>query len=385
MERSRAALILCGAGICALRILVPLCVALALWGPSGASAEDRTASRIHTLERLAQTGEIRRAEAVLTRLIRTAPTAQAASAYNRALARIMRTAPVHLRGGVSLRPSTNITRAANAAQFTTLIGDFDITDGGQPRSGLGLNVNIGATYRLPITEGRTVEMTGLLAREWFAERDLRHVSATARVDVVDRQQGLTRRVGAFVTHTHHDGHSGPSSSRPDATRYGLRGAWSWDDGDITRSLRGQLEYRDYVNQDARDATFASVDVSGSRPVSDRTRLTWGGGIERMRPALGYQRYWGANAHVGLTHQVTQTTRLGATARLALRRYDDDFASVDYARADEIFKLGLSASNSQIRVAGAVPTLTCSHTEHRSNIALYQTRYTDCGVTFSFDF
>ncbi|WP_375280244.1 surface lipoprotein assembly modifier [Pseudooctadecabacter sp.] len=227
-------------------------------------------------------------------------------------------------------------------------------------------------------------MTGLLAREWFAERDLRHMSATARVDVVDRRQGQTFRFGAYVTHTHHDGRDGPPSSLPDATRYGLRGAWPWDDGDMRRGLRGKLEYRDYVHQDARDAGFASVDLDWSRPLSDRTRLSWGGGVEHMRPALSYQRYWGANAHMGVTRQVTDTTRLGATARLALRRYDHDFASVDYARTDEIFKLGLSASNSQIRVAGAVPKLTCSHTEHRSNIALYQTRYTDCGVTFSFD-
>ncbi|WP_375280245.1 hypothetical protein [Pseudooctadecabacter sp.] len=122
------------------------------WAPSGAHAEDRTASRIHTLERLAQTGEIRRAEAVLTRLIRTAPNAQAAAAYNRALARIMRTAQVRLREGVSLRPSTNITRATSAAQFTTLIGHFDITDAGQPRSGFGLNVDIPGD--LPVADHR---------------------------------------------------------------------------------------------------------------------------------------------------------------------------------------------------------------------------------------
>ena len=206
-----------------------------------------------------------------------------------------------------------------------------------------------------------------------------------RAEMIHRQPRQTLRYGAFVNRSLYDANTGSPAGKPDAWRLGVDAQWSRDHNGVSRTISGRFEYRDHVEQDARDGPFARVSALWATPLGARGRLHWGIGLERHRPELDYQRNWGASARVGYAHMVTDTIRLGGSLSATLRRYDTDFATVDFARADDIYRIGLAVSDSKIRIAGAVPVLSCGYTDHRSNIALYETSYTDCSVNFSFGF
>ena len=337
------------------------------------------------IDALAKAGQQRRAEAILQSAVRKAPDERTALPYAVALAKLQRRAPLQFHGSFNLRPSTNVTRAATGKTFNTLLGTFTIDDGGDQRSGLGLNVGVGASYRVPLNPKRTLVFGAGVTREWYDERELRQWTTNLRASVIERGPQRTRRLGAHLFQTTYDLGRGEARTSRDFSRYGVTASWSQDHQQTTRTLSTLLEYRDYVDQDTRDASFGRIGLSWTKPTSARGRLNWGGDIERLRPKVDYQRYWGLGARVGYRHRVTKPLSIGINASMHFRAYDTDFSAVDYARSDRISRVGLSITNTSIKVAGAVPTLRCSHTDHHSNIALYETSYTDCGLTFSFEF
>jgi hypothetical protein len=363
-------------------------ILLAAFG-AAAHAQDQTVDQTHrriaALRTLLDDGQQRRAEALLAQFIRTAQSPQAGARYAALLAEAQRSQPFQLHGSFGLLPSTNVNRAATATTFSTLAGDFTIDDGGDARSGLGLNVRLGATYRLPLDTAKTLQLSGQIGRTLYDEDVLRSWSGQLHAEIVQRQPQQTLRYGVYVSHRRHDVNASSPTDSPNAWRYALHASWSQDLGDLRRTVSGRLEYRDYVEQDARDGPYAKANIGWSMSVHEQGQLQWGVGLERHIPDLAYQRNWGVNAQLGYTHQITETFRLGGSLGATFRRYDTDFATVGYARTDDIYRIGLSASDTRIKIAGAVPTLSCSYTDHRSNIALYETSYTDCSVTLSFAF
>ena len=370
------------------RFWIALALSVLAFGPSSAEGVNYTPTVLNNIikiDALAKAGQQRRAEAILQSAVRKAPDEQTALPYAVALAKLQRRAPLQFHGSFNLRPSTNVTRAATGKTFNTLLGTFTIDDGGEQRSGLGLNVGAGASYRVPLNPKSTLIFGAGVAREWYDERELRQWTTNLRATVVKRAPQQTRRLGAHLFNTTYDLGRNEARASRDFSRYGVTASWSHDRKQVTRTFSTLLEYRDYVDQDMRDASFARISMSWSKPTSARGRLNWGADIERLRPKVDYQRYWGLGARVGYRHRVTKPLRVGIDASLHFRSYDIDFSAVDYNRSDRISRVGLSVTNTSLNIAGAVPTLRCSHTDHHSNIALYETSYTDCGLTFSFEF
>lgn len=347
------------------------------------SAEtDLAERRVSTLEKMLTLGEQRRAEAILIRLIRKSTSAEESAIYGDLYRYAVRNHPLQFHGTFGMLPSTNVTRAASATQFSTLVGEFDIDDGGNAQSGLGLRVNVGATYRLPIDQTRSFHLQGQIGRTYYDDENLRNWTGRLGAEYIHRKSQQTFRSGIFASHTYYDSRT---SDAADLWKYGLTANLSEDRAHTTRTLAGRLEYRDYVDQDSRDGPFIQAGTSWSMPLGERGQLRWGAGIERHTPEVAYQRYLGARGHLGYSHKISDTTRLGVTLRGVFNRYDQNFAQVDYPRADDIYSLSVAATNSKIKIGKAVPTLSCTYTDHQSNVALYETSYTDCSATFSFDF
>lgn len=374
-----------------MRVAIALC-AVVLSTQWAQVAMAQTADRLGTaaarpspIEILLRDGERRRAELLLERAIRRAPNDAVADRYGAALAQLHRRTPLQFGGSVNVRPSSNINRAASGRFFRTRLGTFAIEDGGRQRAGLGGTLSADATYRVPLDRRRTLAFSANLAREFHREKDLRQWRGTLRASMVARSRGQTLRFGAYAAKTRYDANRPGSATSADFRRYGLTGVWSADVGEVTRRLGVLLEYRDYEEQNRRDGPFASVNLSWSRPVGERGSMTWGTGIDRSVPDLDYQRYWGLNAQVGYAHLATENLRVGVSLSASFRRYDTSFAAVDFARSDDIWRVGVSATNRRIRVLGKVPTFRCTHVEQRSNIALYSTSYTDCGLSLSLEF
>ncbi len=77
--------------------------------------------------------------------------------------------------------------------------------------------------------------------------------------------------------------------------------------------------------------------------------------------------------------------LPSTNSATLKLYDADFAAVDYARRDEIYRFGVSLSDSRIKLLGSTPKLSCGYKVQSSNIALYTSSTTDCRLGWSYRF
>lgn len=360
-----------------------------LWAQAAtAQAADRAegaTARPSPIEVLLRDGERRRAELLLERAIRRAPNEAQADRYGAALAQLHRRTPLQFGGSVNVRPSSNINRAASGRFFRTRLGTFAIENGGRQRAGLGGTLSADATYRVPLDRRRTLAFSANLAREWHREKDLRQWRGTVRASMVARSRGQTLRFGAYASKTRYDANRPGSAISADFRRYGLTGAWSADIGEVTRRLGVLLEYRDYEEQDRRDGPFTSVNLSWSRPIFERGSITWGTGVDRSVPELNHQRYWGLNARIAYAHLATENLRVGVSLSASFRRYDTTFAAVDFARSDDIWRVGVSATNRRIKVLGKVPTFRCTYVDQRSNIALYTTSYTDCGLALSLEF
>lgn len=351
----------------------------------GTQSETKFARHVVLIQDLIHSGKTRRAEAILSRIIRNAPSQEIANPFVDLLAQLHRSHPFELRGNFAVLPSTNVTRAPTATEFSTLLGDLSIDDGGETQAGVGVKVGIGGTYRLPLRGGRTLLMTANATRSQYGDASLRHWIGSIKTTVVHRQPKSTFQYSGFASRTVFDINGDSPTDSADAWRYGVSTHHTSDHGVTKRSIATRLEYRGYVEQDARDGPFASASVSWAAPVFDRGTLRWGGGLERHLPDSEHQKNWGLSLDLRYSQRVTDTTRVGASMSAKLRRYDGIFPTVDFARSDDILRIGFSAADTRIRLGGAVPTLNCGYTDHRSNIALYATSYADCSMTFSFDF
>jgi len=114
-------------------------------------------------------------------------------------------------------------------------------------------------------------------------------------------------------------------------------------------------------------------------------LTLGGTLERSTPSLEYHRYWGASLRAGYNFDLSDTLRAGVDFGATLRQYDTAFPSVDFARRDEIYRIGVSLSSSRIKIMGSTPKLSCSYKVQTSNIALYSSETTDCRIGWNYRF
>ncbi|MGJ8530393.1 hypothetical protein [Maritalea sp.] len=95
-----------------------------------------------------------------------------------------------------------------------------------------------------------------------------------------------------------------------------------------------------------------MSLAWAKTLETGATVLFGSAVERSKPSLGYQRYWGGTLRAGFETKITDTLRVGVNLSATLRQYDNDFSAVDYARRDEIYRFGLSLSDSRIKLLGA---------------------------------
>ncbi|MEM5477398.1 surface lipoprotein assembly modifier [Pacificibacter sp. AS14] len=128
-----------------------------------------------------------------------------------------------------------------------------------------------------------------------------------------------------------------------------------------------------------------MSLAWAKTLETGATVLFGSAVERSKPSLGYQRYWGGTLRAGFETKITDTLRVGVNLSATLRQYDNDFSAVDYARRDEIYRFGLSLSDSRIKLLGGTPKLSCGYKVQNSNISLYQSTSTDCRIGWSYQF
>ncbi|WP_177213003.1 porin family protein [Celeribacter neptunius] len=334
-------------------------------------------------EAWAQAGQQRRAEAFLRHLLADPTQQENAALYLAALSELARRYPLQFSASFALLPSTNIKNTSSEPYFDTLWGRFLIDDGGKETSGVGVEAAAQLLYRRPISHGLSVELGSSLRRIWYPEPELRYWRGRLSVDLKSDVQASSFRAGLHADRVYYSEVEEPSSDRLST---GLHGSWSRRlSGAETLSASGVIEYRDYLDKDTLSGRYGSLGLGWSKRVMATGGLTLGGTLERSTPSLEYHRYWGASLRAGYNFDLSDTLRAGVDFGATLRQYDTAFPSVDFARRDEIYRIGVSLSSSRIKIMGSTPKLSCSYKVQTSNIALYSSETTDCRIGWNYRF
>lgn len=344
-------------------------------------------AQLSLAEAYARQGQVGRSEAFLKHLLRDPAQGDHVDAYLKALSKLQHRYPFVASASVALLPSTNIANSSSETVFDTLLGRFEIDGGGEETTGVGVEFGARGTYRTPLSEGLSLEIGAGLNRIWYEAPELRYWRGRVTADVVGVDPSAEWRGGIHADRIYYDALTGQSSDR---IALGAHGTWSQTVNDTTRfTLSALAEYRDYLDKDSLSGPYASLGAGWSKALGpdapQGATLSWGGSVERSKPSLDYHRYWGASARVGYAQNLTDTLRGGVTMSATLKLYDADFAAVDYARHDEIYRFGVSLSDSRIKLLGSTPKLSCGYKVQSSNIALYTSSTTDCRLGWSYRF
>ncbi|MBU2867596.1 porin family protein [Pacificibacter marinus] len=340
-------------------------------------------AQLSLAEAFARSGQVRRAEAFLQYLLKRPEYGRYETQYLAALAKLQARYPFVASVSFAALPSTNIRNTSSETVFDTLIGRFEIDDGGEETSGIGFEVGLHGRYRHPIADGLTFEIGATLNRIWYDDPELRYWRGRVTTDI--KKVGTHGSIlgGLHFDRTYYAEVEGDSSDR---IATGLHGQWSRSfTGKTQFTFSGVAEYRDYLDKDSLSGPFASVHLGWNKRLETGAIIHLGGTVERSKPSLDYHGYWGGTLRGGYETNLTDTLRAGVNLSAAVRRYDSDFAAVDYPRRDEIYRFGFTVSDSRIKIMGGTPKLSCGYKIQNSNIALYQSASTDCRIGWSYQF
>ncbi|MEG3663385.1 porin family protein [Celeribacter halophilus] len=340
-------------------------------------------AQLSLAEAFARDGQVRRAEAFLRYLLKQPEQAQNETYYLAALAKLQSRYPFVASASFAALPSTNIRNTSSQTVFDTLLGRFEIDDGGEETSGIGVDVGVKGLYRRSLADGFSFELGTSLHRIWYGEPELRYWRGRLTADLIWLEAEQDLRIGLHGDRIYYTDVEGNSSDR---IASGIHGYWSRALTQDTRlSVNGLAEYRDYLDKGTLSGPYASLGVGWGKRFDNSAAFFMGGSIERSKPSLDYHRYWGTTLRAGYDTNITDTLRGGVNLSATLRHYDSDFSAVDYARQDEVYRIGVSLSDKRIKIMGGTPKLSCSYKIQNSNIALYEATSTDCRIGWSYQF
>lgn len=334
-------------------------------------------------EAFARQGQVARAEAYLRFLLRDPVQSAHEALYLKALALMQERYPVVGSGSFAILPSSNVEKTSSQDTFDTLLGRFRIENGGAETSGVGVELGLNGKYRRPLHSGVSLEFGAALRRIWYADAQLRFWRGRITADIVTLSAKDERRVGLHFDQSLYDD---VPQKKSDHKALGAHVGWSRGIGGGQRlHLTGLIEQRTYVETDRLSGPYGTIGLGWSNRFDGGAVLHFGGSVERSVPALEYQRYWGGTLRAGYEQNLTRTLRGGLNADATLRNYDTNFAAVTFPRRDEVYRVGVSLSDSRIKIMGATPKLSCSYKMQDSRVSLYDMSSTDCRIGWSYQF
>lgn len=110
-----------------------------------------------------------------------------------------------------------------------------------------------------------------------------------------------------------------------------------------------------------------------------------GGAGAVEAILGLSPRRGAILRAESERNLSKTFRAGVSLGTTLRVHDDDFIATNPPRRDNVYRIGLSVSDSRIRLFDTTPRLSCEYEMQQSNIALHEMNPTVCRISREFRF
>jgi opacity protein-like surface antigen len=330
-----------------------------------------------------QSGRNDAAKYHLQQLMRTSPNARDLQQLQEAYATVVEDSPWSFGLNFSILPSTNINKTSSNEIFETPLGPLLIVGGGTEESGVGLRYGARVNYEAPLSSGASLTYGLELNRSQYPDDRLNNLDGT--VELIWSNYSLSGRttITPYATRYVYDVTDGDSS---DSTRYGLRVGYEHfltSDSSITGTVTA--ERRDYDEKDYLDGSFLSTSLSYQNQISETYHLRLQTSVSASAPEQDHLRYIGVFMSGELSRPIQNWGTAGVSLGLGMREYEGDFPLLGEPRDDRSASIGISFRSSQIRVLGSSPKVSCQVQQNWSNVALYEYRSTDCGLTFERSF
>ena len=142
-----------------------------------------------------------------------------------------------------------------------------------------------------------------------------------------------------------------------------------------------VEDRDYLVDDFMSGPYGRVSLRYSYALDDQSRLGFGAALARSKPQRGHLEYWEGQISADASRRLEEVGTFGIFGRYTMRNYNDIFPATNFIREDKTLILGASYLHPSFKIFGSRPKISCQVERNSSNIALYDYKTTDCGLTF----
>jgi hypothetical protein len=313
-------------------------------------------------------------------LMRSSESPAELARYQEGYATVVNKSPWSFNVNFSLLPSTNINKSSFNDYFDTLLGKFEITNGGEEETGVGLRVGGTLSYATALDNGLLATFSLDVNRFWYPVERFNRYDTQASLALGWHALGSYTEVKPYVSRVFYNDPDG------NYTRYGVRlNHERYLSADA--ALYGSLvaEYRDHDTKDYLDGPVYMASLSYKDVFAESFTGRIGANLTYSQPEQEHLRYAGTTLWGEVSRTFDDFGTIGVNASVGGRWYEGIFPALTEAREDHMAGIGVSFSTPHLEILDMRPKFSCNHSMNWSNVALYEFKSTDCSINFERSF
>ncbi|MEP5151403.1 surface lipoprotein assembly modifier [Planktotalea sp.] len=300
--------------------------------------------------------------------------------YGTYLRAISNQQPFGIFGHFAFLPSTNVNRGTNDLVYDSVIGDFVIDPASRASSGVGIQLGTSGFLRDAGTKTSRNTITWNLIGNKYKASSFDSAVGVLRFTHLHR---LSNRTELAVTpNVRYTWRNNSSNQRAVGVSFSVRQKLSARD-----SLRfvAQTEYRNYFEQAHNSGRYSGAELGYIRQLSHALSYTLGLSLNAGSPNSAHARFRDLAVSIGYNNRWNSGLITRFRAEVGTKIFESDFPLAGKEREDSYYGLSVSLQNNDWNVLGFTPSLTCSYSSNKSNIAFFQHKVTECNLGISKSF
>jgi hypothetical protein len=247
------------------------------------------------------------------------------------------------------------------------------------RPGVALQYGLSGAFR------HTVGAFGRVVLDWSAiavtaddaDRDMREATVALSYERLTRQ-GSWRVAPTARRAERRDG--------TDQAALGWRiGATRRLNGSDSLIIAAHRETRRYDSQDFQNGAYGALSVGLMRAISASLQVSGTVTFEYGQAEAAHLAYEGLSVSASVTRAWTGGLVTGFGLEFGARDYLGTYPLTTRPRSDASTRVSIDLRHSRVDLGGFLPVLTCGSTLNGSNVAFFDYRATDCGISLTRSF
>lgn len=324
------------------------------------------------------------AEHHLKYLLKVDDNAEAIKRYYLVQDEIIRRDPFSLSGHFSVLPSTNVNNGTRV-RYISLGGLLYENKTGYETSGYGVLLGGNGSYRMSLGQGQQLVLDGSLTVNWYEIEALQYVTGSVSLQYEVQSGDNAFTIGPYLRQTLYQPVENPSSS-PDNYAIGVAVTYATqvtDADKLSFNLRYEQQFHEAENFEGnyKDAPYSSASVRLDHAVNSDLGLFASFAIQNYAPPLADRlAYTGLNLSVGASYLWSPTLRTGVTLGVGQRDYVGYYGLIGVPREDDFYSIGFNVLNTNIKVLGVSPQVSCTYKRNKSNVVtFFDYESTNCNI------